>query len=424
MSTYRIIGIMTGNSMDAMDMVLTEFTDNKMRDICTYSQLYDSQMQQQTENLRRLVFNRTKAEIENMPEFNEWHNRYISLLAQAVNQMCAQNNLDKSKIDAIGFHGKTLDHNPPSKAKADQTLPYTLQAGSGQMLADLTGIKVVYDFRSAPLMAGFEGAPLIAPHNAHIAVSEGDGIYYNGGNTSNFAVINHAETSVSSDAGPFNEYTDNFIRVNTSDACDYNGKYGISGKLSEPHLQQLFDLGSNYYNLPLPKSGDPAYYHKDKVFELLANLSFNDAVYTLEYFAAYIAVHALTLIPDNIPLPAQIILFGGGWKNPLVSEAFKNILDGKGYILPEHRTQFNNLRQRFKTGLPTIKFSTFGQFMEARLFADMAYYFLLNKVWELPELLAYPTKIICGNIAIPQPKRRIYADKICLAAKGWQNKLK
>ena len=233
MPTYRIIGIMTGNSMDAMDMVLTEFQNKKMRDICSFSVPYSPQMQQQTEDLRRLVFNRDKSEISAMPEFQEWHNLYIRLLAEAVNKMCEQHHLKKAQIDAIGFHGKTLDHNPPSKAKIEHTLPYTLQAGSGQMLADLTGVKVVYDFRSAPLMAGFEGAPLVAPHNAHIALSEGDGIYFNGGNTSNFAVINGGKTAISSDAGPFNEYTDNFIRTYTADSCDYNGKYGKSGIISE-----------------------------------------------------------------------------------------------------------------------------------------------------------------------------------------------
>ncbi len=57
--------------------------------------------------------------------------------------MCALNKIDKTSVDAIGFHGKTLDHNPPSKARKEKTQPYTLQIGSGQMLADLTGIPLI-----------------------------------------------------------------------------------------------------------------------------------------------------------------------------------------------------------------------------------------------------------------------------------------
>ena len=173
----------------------------------------------------------------------------------------------------------------------------------------------------------------------------------------------------------------------------------------------------------MPKSGDPAYYHKEQVFALLTDLPFNDAVRTLEYFAAYIAAHALTLIADNITLPPQIILFGGGWKNPLVMQSFTDILSGNGYVLSEHRQQFARLHQRFNLTLPAIKFSAFGQFMEARLFADMAYYRLQNKVWELPELLSIPEPILCGQIAAPQTKRNTYTDQINLAAKGWQKQI-
>lgn len=186
-------------------------------------------------------------------------------------------------------------------------------------------------------------------------------------------------------------------------------------------MQKLFELCHPYYELALPKSGDPAYYHKEQVFTLLNDLSFNNAVRTLEYFAAYIAAHALTLTPDNIPLPPQIVLFGGGWKNPLVLQSFTDILSGNGYILPEQQLQFARLRQRLSA--PAVKFSAFGQFMEARLFADMAYYRLQNKVWELPELLSAPKQILCGQIAAPQTKRATYTDQVNLAAKGWQSSL-
>ena len=74
--------------------------------------------------------------------------------------------------------------------------------------------------------------------------------------------------------------------------------------------------------MPLPKSGDPAYYHKNGTFNYVQQLgiSFEDAVHTFEYFAAYIAVQALTLVPENIAIPNRIILFGGGWKNPVVKK--------------------------------------------------------------------------------------------------------
>lgn len=420
MKTYRIIGIMTGNSMDAMDLVITEFKDSKLKDICSYSKPYDTDMQKQCETLRSLVLNKSRFEIEQLPLFAEFHDKYIRLLADAVNEICQQNNINKSSIDAIGFHGKTLDHNPPSRALLNNTQAYTLQIGSGQMLADLTGIKVVYDFRSPLIMAGFEGAPLVAPHNAHLSQGK-DVIFFNGGNTSNFALISKGQTLLNTDAGPFNEYIDNFIRAHTADAFDINGKYGSQGKLIFPLIAQFFSVCSTFYRQSLPKSGDPAYYNKKKIFEIINNnqIAFYDAVYSLEYFSAYIAAYSLSLIPDNIPLPHDIMLFGGGWKNPIILQSFKNILSGNGYVLDKHENQFNSLLKRLKQPL-NIQFSDMGKFMEAHLFADMAFYRLENKVWELPEVIKSGKHIICGQIAIPQTTSSVYSDKISLAAKGWK----
>lgn len=418
---YRIIGNMTGNSMDAIDLVLTEFDGDKMTDICSFSQPYSKQMQEEMEKLRAAVKDKTKAEIMTLPDFQRIHDEYIKGVAACINEMCRQNNLDKNTIDAIGFHGKTLDHNPPSKAKTEGSEAYTLQIGSGKMLADLTSIKVVYDFRSAPLMAGFDGAPLVPPHNAHIAATEGDGCYYNGGNTSNFAWIVQGKAQIGADAGPFNEYVDNYIRDHTADSFDVDGKYGKNGKLDTELLQEFFNIGRDYYERSLPKSGDPQFYYKDKIFAAIdaKKTKFNDAVHTLEYFAAYIAVQALTLTPSNIELPPHFILFGGGWKNPVVHRSFADLLQEKGFVLQEHQKSFKAFLQRFKNE-PTIKYSSLGEMMEARLFADLARYKLENKAWEIPEIVQSGKKIICGVAAEPQAQRHIYDDMINLAAKGWQ----
>ena len=421
---YRIIGNMTGNSMDAVDLVLTEFDGDKMRDICSYSSPYSKEIQEKMEFLRAKVKNKTRAEILALSEFKPLHDEYVKSVANAINEMCQKFKIDKASLSAIGFHGKTLDHNPPSKAKVDGTSPYTLQIGSGQMLANLTGIPVVYDFRSAPLMAGFDGAPLVPPHNAHIAATEGDGCYYNGGNTSNFAWVVDKVALIGADAGPFNEYVDNFIRDHTTDSFDKDGKYGLNGKLNKKLLQKLFDIGREYYERPLPKSGDPQYYYKDQVFQTIKEikLDFNDALHTLEYFAAYLAVQALTLTDIKINLPSRFILFGGGWKNPVVRQSFDDLIAGKGFVLLEHQIQFKNFLGRFKHP-PTIKYSAFGEMMEARLFADLARYKLENRPWEIPEIVKAGKNVICGVMAHPN-KQKIFHDEINLAAKGWQSEQK
>ena len=393
---------MTGNSMDAIDLVLTEFDNNNIKDICSFSTPYTKDMQQKIEYLRKFARSKTKSQIENIPNFKEIHNEYISQIASSINQMLETNNIDKSTISAIGFHGKTLDHNPPSVAKQNNTTPYTVQLGSGQMLANLTLIPVIYDFRSDFIKNGFEGAPLIAPHNARISLIEGDGCYYNGGNTSNFAIIKNNTPIFTTDSGPFNEYIDNFIRLNTPYSYDIDGMYGKKGKLDKSLIQELFNIGLKYYNTPLPKSGDPSYYHKQEVFDCIQskNISYEDAIHSLEYFSAYISVYTLTQTPKTINIPHNFILFGGGWKNPIVFKYFKDLLSNKAYILPQHKEQFNCLYHRL-SNTPCIKTSKFGNFMEARLMADLAYHKLENKPWKLPETILSNKEIICGKIALP-----------------------
>ena len=405
--------------MDAIDLVLTEFDGDVMRDVCTYSRPYSKYMQQQMDFLRQNCRNKTKKEIEQIPDFDAIHDAYITQIAECINEMCIRNHLDKADIHAIGFHGKTLDHNPPSQAVINHTKAYTLQIGSGQMLADLTGIPVIYDFRSAYIMTGLEGAPLIAPHNAHIAKVEGDGCYYNGGNTSNFAWIKTANAQISTDSGPCNEYIDAFVRLYTPDSYDKDGKYGKNGRLNKSLLQDLFDIGRAFYEQKLPKSGDPQYYKTQDVFNLIKqkNVPLCDAVHTLEYFAAYIAAFELTLTPSDVDITPSVILFGGGWKNPVVRHSFDSILSQKGYILPEHMQNFNQFFERVKAPFQ-VQYSAFGQMMEARLFADLARYRLENKVWPMPEVVASHKNIVSGIVA--HPGRFAVCDKINRAAKGWQ----
>lgn len=413
MAKYKIIGNMTGNSMDAVDLVLTEFDGNKITDLCTFSKPYSKPFRQKMENLRQQVLGKSKTEISQIPEFGKIHHAYVQDIAQSINRMCQLNGIDKKSITAIGFHGKTLDHFPPSVAHHQK--PYTLQIGSGQMLADLTQIPVCYDFRSDLIMHGFEGAPLIATHNAHIAKLEGDGIYYNGGNTSNFAVIEKNQPVFATDSGPFNEYVDAFMRQKFGRSFDKNGAIGQKGKLNEALFKKVFELGQDFYQAPQPKSGDPAFYKTKEVLSLAQNseISPEDAVYTLEYFAAYIAFLALAQAQKNIRLPDRVILFGGGWKNPLTKKCFENFFLEQTFILPEHRLMFKNLRTALQNAC--VRYSRFGTYMEARLMADLARYKLENKPWQMCE----ENFLVLGRVARPMAQKKHYEDCLSLAAKGW-----
>ncbi len=394
--------------MDAIDLVLSEFEGDKMRDICSYSVEYDKEMREKIDNLREEVFDKTGDEIFKTDNFFEIHNEYVTGVANAINEMCEKLSIDKNSIDAIGFHGKTLDHYPPSIAK--EKTPYTLQMGSGEMLADLTGIRVVNDFRSCFIMNGKEGAPLVGRHNENVAKIEGDGVYFNGGNTSNFAIVERGKFVFQTDVGPFNEYIDGYVRKHTTESFDKDGMYGKKGKFCKELFYKLYEIVKDFYETKSPKSGDPQYYHKEKVWEFIekSKTDFFDGVYTLEYFSAYIAVRELIRVKKDFE---SIKLFGGGWKNPIVREAFENLInDKKGEILNFDNELFAEFYNNKKDVI--IKESSFGENMEARLMADMARYKLEGKAWI--------EEVVAGVECLPVSGRFEYSDYISKASKGWK----
>ena len=165
------IGIMTGNSLDAVDVVITDFTSKTIKDICAHSTPIPKHIADNFRQLKNIIKtadgNIEKVYHNDKTNFLTLHNEYIKIVAETVEQTIKKANLKKEDIRAIGFHGQTCYHNPPSISKEN---PNTLQIGSGQMLAEMAGIPVAYDFRSDDIMNSGEGAPLAPIHNMHLAI--------------------------------------------------------------------------------------------------------------------------------------------------------------------------------------------------------------------------------------------------------------
>lgn len=297
--TYRCLGIMTGNSLDAIDIVVTEFCNREIRDIGFFSQEFPRQMAQRFRAVKRFLAE-NDGDIEAAiahPQLalDSLIDDYTSAVAAAVNNALQTNCIPAASVDAIGFHGQTCAHCPPSVSTADT---YTLQVGNGQMLADLTGIPVIFDFRSDDLMNGGEGAPFAPAHNLHLAYSlRQRGIFpvafCNGGNTGNIAVIS-ARTQKGKagvcgfDTGPFNHFVDYLARTEQNLPCDLDGGCGRLGKINYSLLRELFNKaavtrnGRNFILRKPPKSSDPAWY---KIIPALTNpaTSFADRIRTAEF---------------------------------------------------------------------------------------------------------------------------------------------
>lgn len=430
----QYIGVMTGNSLDAADIVLSDFSDNSIHDIATYTKPCPPELRERIRRLRHRVkeVGSDMRILQNDADFINIINLYTEFVAEAVNQFILASAISLSQVRAIGFHGQTLDHCPPSVSGDEK--PYTLQIGNAQLLADLTGLPVVFDFRSDDIFAGGEGAPLAPIHNWHLADSlsvsaEQTIAFCNAGNTANIALINKKNKQVLGwDVGPCNHFPDMLARRFWHTDCDYDGKLGQTGKINQNIVQALYEFsavdgrGNNFYELSPPKSSDPQWYSLPPL--LSAHNLPEDILRSAEYFSAYNLVLSFRFIPENMTMPEQILLFGGGWKNPLLREDFKYILQKQSLpvVLDSHQEIFTRIFGRLKK-MPQVEFSDYyginGQYMEARIFADMAHCYFAKIPFCYPEITGCRMPVVCGICCRPGGKDKHLWSR---AAKVWKEK--
>lgn len=402
-----IIGIMTGNSLDAADCVLTRFgTDGKMTDLAADTLAYPPALKDAMRRVRDQMKKENFAvyDVVTRVSFLGIVTAYTKLLAQGVKNVLQKAGIDAKDVAAIGLHGQTCAHCPPSVAGDD--LPYTVQIFHPKLLAKLTGIPVVYDFRSDDVFNGGEGAPLAPAHNLHMAQSAGlTGVcaFANAGNTGNWAIID-GQTAKGFDCGPFNHFSDLLCRRFFQKDYDENGAIGAAGKIDLSLLDAFFNQsartrnGDNFYAVKPPKSSDPQWYVLPDA-ALTANPF--DALRTAQYAAVYGLFYNLSFAPEK---PETIVLFGGGWNNPNAAADLNALIDGNAPVLEAHKDVFKAIRDGFKSRPRVAKADAFGlnaTYTEARIFADAAYRFILNEPFTFPETTGAYRPSVCGVYCVP-----------------------
>jgi anhydro-N-acetylmuramic acid kinase len=233
--------------------------------------------------------------------------------ADVVAAVLAKSSLAASDIDVIGFHGHTILHQPERGR--------TWQIGDGALLASLTGIDVVADFRSADVAAGGEGAPFAPIYHAAVAPDERPVCVLNIGGVANLTWIG-AGASVADptvfdhlrafDTGPGNALIDDWVAVHCGQPFDKDGAIASGGTVNTACLDKL--MAHDYFNRPPPKSLD----RDDFPTEILAELSPADGAATLTAFT----VAAIDRARAHLPAPPRRwIVTGGGRHNGFLMAA-------------------------------------------------------------------------------------------------------
>ncbi len=297
----HFIGLMSGTSLDGVDGVLADFEGAPRVLAHAHRPFPDA--------LRAELLALNQSGPDELHRAALAANALARLYAQLVHDLLQTRELPASGIRAIGAHGQTVRHRP---GLFDGT-GYTLQLNNPALLAELSGISVVADFRSRDVAAGGQGAPLVpAFHQAVFGRPDAAVAVLNLGGISNLSVL--ADTGVLGfDCGPGNALLDHWCQQHTGQAYDAAGQWAASGRVHEALLHEL--LQEPYFDQAPPKSTGRDLFH---AAWLTRHLAVHAAVSPVDVQATLTELTARVCAADlrrHGPACRQLYVCGGGALN-------------------------------------------------------------------------------------------------------------
>ncbi len=299
----RIAGIMSGTSLDGIDVAIIDIACTKVTTVAHASVSYPAAVRG-----RLLAISNADCHIAELSQLNF---KLGELYAKAVAHICRRHSIPLDSIELIGSHGQTIYH------KGRGASPNTLQIGEASVIAERLGIPVVSDFRTRDIAAGGQGAPLV-PLVDHMLFRSAtkNRVALNIGGIANITILpkNAApEQVVAFDTGPGNMVIDQLVFEFTKgkEAYDKNGAIAAESYLNRALLNKL--LKDPYYSAPPPKTAGREQYGREFVAKLCATgLPIPDLISTATVLtAAAIATGIEKFAPDT----TEVIASGGGVHN-------------------------------------------------------------------------------------------------------------
>ncbi len=316
MMANLFIGIMSGTSLDGVDAALVSFEN----DAC---KLQETQF---------LAYpNALKVELLALhePQHNELEAacilgcRLAHLYANAVKKLLKKANINAADISAIGCHGQTIRHRPKIEGESG----FTLQIGNNALLAELTNISVVGDFRSRDIAAGGQGAPLVpAFHQAMFGSKDKNRAIVNIGGIANITYLGKSGDVLGFDSGPGNMLLDSWTKLKTGSEYDKNGDWAATGMVLQTLLSGM--LAEPYFALAPPKSTGRDLFndHWLKQHQLYPHLQPQDVARTLVALTAHTIHDAIAQDCGQID---EVYVCGGGAHNSLLMKSLAEMMNGR-----------------------------------------------------------------------------------------------
>jgi anhydro-N-acetylmuramic acid kinase len=366
----RIIGMMSGTSMDGIDAVILE--TNGETDI---KRLYATSLSYPQD----FIFALKSLTPETLSE--DIIQQSTEMHAKAIEKLLDISGEDKNSIDLIGYHGQTIYHAPAEKI--------SLQVGNPQWLANYFDLPVVFDFRTQDILHGGQGAPL-APlyHHALMLQAKLDELaIVNCGGIANISLLKKNHIQAGFDTGPGNALLDQFVSTWTEKKylMDADGLFAAAGNIDKAFLQILFEKTTkNYYQKLPPKSLDS----KEVLFikEIMQRFPTHHIQHLYDGCATLAAFTAYTLTTNLPEIPTHWVICGGGAKNPAILNALKHFLPTSVHLQTADNMGWSNT------------------YMEAELIAWLAARHLKGLPLTLPETTGVEKPMTGGRCFYPIQK--------------------
>ncbi|WP_084349741.1 anhydro-N-acetylmuramic acid kinase [Moraxella oblonga] len=370
------IGIMSGTSLDALDLVLCQFNDEeglKVELIATHSKPFPDELHQILTHLCTPNGTNTLAQgdfagFSELDFFGLASRLYGELTAQATLELLEKAKTPPDEVIAIGVHGQTVRHRPNWR--------FSLQLFDPNILAERTGIAVVSDFRRKDMAVGGQGAPLVPAF--HKAVFGGGVVVLNLGGIANITVLNAnlGDEVVGYDTGVANLLMDGWIQRHQGVAYDKNGDWARGGVVNTSLLAKL--LTHPFLKQNAPKSTGREVFNLEWLDDILTEFKLNpqDVQATLCEFTALSAGREIDKFSNKIN---QLYVCGGGAYN--------------GYLL-----------ERLKIHLPAWQINTTETvgiaptWVESLAFAWLARQTILGKPANLPAVTGADKEVVLGVV--------------------------
>lgn len=324
-----VIGLMSGTSMDGLDVALCRFSGSGFHthvqvsafDSVPYDETFKSEL--------RKVFAQSTVDFQLLVLLNvmvaEKH-------AAIVNDCLKKWNIDARGVDFIASHGQTVFHAPRRLHGMPDYPNATLQIGDGDHIARRTGIITVSDFRQKHVAAGGEGAPLALYGDYFLFSKPGEERFLlNMGGISNFTCLPgsvSADRVFATDTGPGNTLIDACMRRFFNQPFDLDGRVARSGNINRALLARL--LSDPFFDQPFPKSTGPELFSMSWVEQLsgvmILSISPEDIVATLTELTAASIARGLLAVAES--KHASLYVSGGGAHNPVIMASLHAHLQG------------------------------------------------------------------------------------------------